>query len=338
MRASRRSSGRGWGFSFLLVVACSRAPSTTASPSASTTPSTSTSAPTPESSSSSTSPSPSPDAYFSSPPLRAHSVGHTSFVLKVALAAEDGGTRTIAFKPRSRKPHGTERYKGEIAAYRLARALGLDNVPLALPRTFQASELRAAMAAGGEGESFDALAAPLPDGRLPGALIPWIPKLEILPLEAEPWVTRRRAWLEERAAPSGDEAVLAAQISTMVIFDYLTANWDRWSGGNVAIDSPRHMILYIDNDAAFYDPPPAISLARQLGDVRRLRRFSRSFVARLRELDLGAMARATGEESPGVPLLAARVLEAADRRRREALTVIDRRIAEAGEAAVLPFE
>ena len=41
----------------------------------------------------------------------------------------------------------------------------------------------------------------------------------------------------------------------MIVFDYLTANWDRWSGGNVAEDSANGKLLFVDNDGAFYDPP-----------------------------------------------------------------------------------
>ena len=42
-----------------------------------------------------------------------------------------------AYKPRSKLPLGDHRYKGEIAAYRLAVALGLDNVPRAIPRALR---------------------------------------------------------------------------------------------------------------------------------------------------------------------------------------------------------
>src|SRR5580700_10938504 len=71
-------------------------------------------------------------------PVAATSIGHTSYVLKLRLS--DGAK--AAFKPRSKLPLGDHRYRGEIAAYRLARALGLDNVPPAFPRAFDAATLR----------------------------------------------------------------------------------------------------------------------------------------------------------------------------------------------------
>src|SRR5579859_462624 len=52
------------------------------------------------------------------PPIAAKSIGHTSYVLKITLA---DGSRGV-FKPRSRRPLGDRRYRGEIAAYRLAAA------------------------------------------------------------------------------------------------------------------------------------------------------------------------------------------------------------------------
>jgi hypothetical protein len=93
----------------------------------------------------------------------------------------------------------------------------------------------------------------------------------------------------------------------------------------------------VDNDGAFYEAPPADVLARQLTLVRRLRRFSRAFVARLRRLDVVGMRAAFGDESPGVPLLPEKVVEAADARRRTVLNAVDERIGAAGDEATLCF-
>ncbi|MEO8878706.1 MAG: hypothetical protein ABI461_24160, partial [Polyangiaceae bacterium] len=63
------------------------------------------------------------DAYFAALPVHGKSIGHTSVVFKLGLA----GGLDAAYKPRSHV--GGERFRGEIAAYRIARAWGLDNVP-----------------------------------------------------------------------------------------------------------------------------------------------------------------------------------------------------------------
>ena len=63
-------------------------------------------------------------------------VGHTSVVLRMRTVARV----TAAVKMRSRTlPHG---YQHEIAAYRVARLLGLDNVPPAIYRRVSWKEIR----------------------------------------------------------------------------------------------------------------------------------------------------------------------------------------------------
>ena len=95
--------------------------------------------PSPSPSTSTSTTGPSADPYLTADPVLSRSLGHTSYVLKLSL---EGGAVAV-FKPRSRLPLGDHRYKGEIAAYRLATALGLDNVPRAIPRAFDAATLRA---------------------------------------------------------------------------------------------------------------------------------------------------------------------------------------------------
>jgi hypothetical protein len=262
--------------------------------------------------------------YLTADVVAAKSIGHTSFVLKLRLE----GDLEAVFKPRSHKAFGTTRFKAEIAAYRLARALGLKNVPVAVPRSFDAANLRAAM----RDASFDKFAAPTPDGLLPGALMPWIAGYQVLPLESEPWRSRWQGWLTGGEAPSADEdRALAAQISTMIVFDYMTANWDRWSGANVAVDHASGTLLFVDNDGAFYEAPPQVTLAGQLALVARVRRFSGDFITRLRVLDRARIAGAIGD------VLAPNLLDAVEGRRREVVRVIEDRIASDGEASVLSF-
>ncbi len=278
---------------------------------------------------------PPPDPYLSAAPTRATSVGHTSYVLKLEMQ----GGLVAAYKPCSHLPRGDRRYKSEIAAYRLAMALGLENVPRAVPRAFAAAEVEAAFSTAQGASDFSRKVRKDADGQVRGALIPWIDRYEVLPLEEPASRARWERWLTgERTPPPEPDRNDARAISTMVAFDYLTANWDRWSGGNVARDGGTGKVLFVDNDGAFYDPPPAEALARQLGLLRRVVRFSRGFVSRLRGLgDLG-LGDAIGEESPGVPLLAARALAGVASRRQVVVELIDERLRKAGEAATLPFD
>jgi hypothetical protein len=334
MRGSRASFASTCTASAIAIViaACSREnAATTSSPSPSASHSTSSSSSPTPSIAPYTFPLTSPSAWGGAP-VSAKAVGTTSLVLKVKL--DDG--LTCAFKPRSHRPLGTTRYKGEIAAYRIARALGIDNVPLAIPRTFTAESLRAALASGPDAAKADELVVDA-DGGVRGALIPWI-KRERFDIDIEPNRSRWMAWLTSNDPLPAGQTAIARQISTMLLFDYFTANWDRWSGDNIAIDRATGTILFVDNDGAFYETPDMARLADALGLIRRMTRFSRSFVTALRAFGRSALEDALGREEAGVALLTPRVIDAADARRAKVVAIIDAKIAKQGEANVLAFE
>jgi hypothetical protein len=260
---------------------------------------------------------------FLARPDRAKSVGHTSVVYKVVLAS---GVKA-AFRPAFRK--GPIRYKGEIAAFRLGRALGIPNVLRAYPRTVRAGDLAAA------------LGRPLPaeviqsGDDVKGAIVPWIDALDFLPIEKEPLASRWRAWMKQGA--SIDAPAEARQIATMVVFDWITGNWDRWSGGNVGWAADTSTVLFIDNDGAFFATPPKEALARQWKMLEAMDRFPRALVRRLRTFDRAALAAAIGDESPGVPLLSDKALDGVDERRRALVALVDAKIGDAGDAEALYF-
>jgi hypothetical protein len=159
-----------------------------------------------------------------------------------------------------------------------------------------------------------------------------------LALEEPAWRAKWTAWLmREDAEPATADRSLASAISTLIAFDYVTANWDRWSGGNIARDSSNDRILFVDNDGAFYEHPGLVDLRRQLSRIRRVVRFSRAFVTALRALDDARLRVAIGDESRGVPLLSDAVILATEGRMTTLLAVIDAKIVRAGEAATLAF-
>ncbi|HEV3191986.1 MAG TPA: hypothetical protein VGY54_15850 [Polyangiaceae bacterium] len=239
----------------------------------------------------------------------------------------------MAFKPRSTLPLGDRRYKGEIAAYRLARALGLDNVPRAMPRTFVASTLYQAFASPKGAAEFEQKALVDKDGRVHGALMPWIAEYRSIALEEPSWRAKWTAWLMDRKARmAASDLPLASAISTMLVFDYVTANWDRWSGGNVAQAGATGGLLFVDNDGAFYERPPQDALSQQLALLRRVVRFSRKFVAALRALDDAKLREALGQDTGGEPLLSDRLMSDVLARKATVLGVIDTRFARPGEA------
>lgn len=322
MRASRRFFATACCSALALAsAACSRAGGGLGPPAPAATTSASLLEPGPEAGAgtnpSAAAPAAARDPLLTGEVVKSKSIGHTSYVLKVTL--NDGAI--AVWKPRSRLPLGDRRYRGEIAAYRLAAALSLPNVPRQAPRSFAASSLRALQ------PGFDDKALPDDDGRVRGAIAPWLERYEVVPLERpaaragwEPWLT------DGRTAVPSEQRALARDLSNLLAFDYLTGNWDRFSGGNLARDGAAGALLYVDNDGAFYDPPPAASLAAQLALLRRVARFSKSFVAALRSLDESKLRAAFGDEAPGVPLLPGRVVAGVDQRRKTVLGLVDARL------------
>jgi len=257
-----------------------------------------------------------------SAPKSGKSVGHTSVVFRIKL--ENGPE--ISFKPESKR--GKKRYRGEIAAYRLASALGLRNVIPAMPRDFDAAQLRAALEPKAR-TLFDDEAI-VRDGKVRGAAIPWLAKLELIALEAPAWRARWPGWIGSGDV-SEDQRALAGQISTMIIFDLLTGNWDRWSGANIAIDHATNTLLFIDNDGAFFDPPPPQPLAQQTALMKKTERFSRAFIASLRALTTISLGDDDG------PIVSEAVISGILSRRKLVLDQVDALVSARGEASVLAF-
>ncbi len=270
-------------------------------------------------------------AYEKDSLVSAKSIGHTSVVFKLRFKSG----KIAAFKPTSRRGGG--RFRGEVGAYRLAQALGIgDRVPPAYVALFPGGSLRAAL---GEGAKlYDDEVLPDKTGSVQGALIPWVEKLTFPPFEREPWVRRWKAWLGPGELPKGADAALAGAFSTLVMFDYLTGNFDRFSGGNIG--QTEQGILFIDNDGAFL---PALHPEAQTRNEERLlatTRFSRSFVAHLRELrefPLGLSA-VFGFDREGGPLLAAAVVEGVKARLDKLIAHVARTHTAADSVDVEPFE
>jgi len=158
-------------------------------------------------------------------------------------------------------------------------------------------------------------------------------------LESEAWRPRWKRWLARGApAPSGEDRALAAQIAAMLVFDYVTANWDRWSGANIAVDRADGTLLFVDNDGAFQEPAPPGPTEAQRKLVEATWRFPRRFVRALEALDEAETAAAIGVESPGVPLLPPAALAALEKRRARVVQMVNAKVQAAGEDAVLAFE
>lgn len=287
-------------------------------------------------------------------PRSGKSVGHTSAVFKLEL--ENG--RTVAWKPNAKRMK--RRYKGEIAAYRLAEAMGIAaNVIPACATAIDATAAAKALESNPVAAKLLADEAIIEDDKIYGARMPWLDGLRFWPLEKEPLRAEAKGWLTAGAPIPKDKVDLARQTSTLVAFDFVTGNWDRYSGHNVGIvaadhggvvgappgphrtgwpDDPRVRVLYIDNDAAFMEGAPKEHLDRNKAMLEKTDRFSRSFIAAARSLDEARLASVFGEEAPGRVLLTPAVIRAVAERVKELLAIVDAKIAAHGEAETLYFD
>ena len=269
-------------------------------------------------------------------PLRFKPVGTSSVVFKTTFV----GGLEASFRPRtSTQANG---WTNEVAAYRVARALDLDQVPPAVARAFSRAELQARL------HPDYAADWPALDEKMLGhgdvvwgALVYWVPGLRDLELDTPRGMARWGQWLSrDSGALSPDEASLAADVGTMLCFDYLIANVDRWSGGNVRADASARRVVIRDHNLAFLAPLPRSQHERVLGPMRRVERFSRRFVIALQALDEPRLRAALAPDASlpeGTPLLDEAQLRGVLDRRAALLSRVAALLDAYGDAAVLAF-
>lgn len=258
-------------------------------------------------------------------------VGHSSVVLRMRTVARV----TAALKVRSHEiQHG---YRHEIAAYRISRLLGLDNVPPAISRQVTWKEIQQRF----HDDMLDRRGAIRravrwdEDGSAPGAAVYWIKGLRSVGLENK---ARWQSWLRDGEIPESKVA-LARDLSTMIAFDFLIGNWDRFSGGNLPADSRQQRAFLRDNDRSFSMPLLPRRYEKLLDGLTQTKRFSKTLVRHLVAMDEESIREELARDpSHGVnPLLSHAQIAEVLERRATILSYIAARIDEHGEAEVLFF-
>lgn len=282
-------------------------------------------------------------------PIEFRPVGVTSLVFRTDLDAPF----RAAFKAATLQRPGSA--VNEVAAYRLARCLGLDNVPPTVLRRVSTEELqrRLAYVFQARWHDFENVLAVGPPGYVEVAAIYWIEDLQDLGLESWRDAQRVLAWLSIDGEVPPDRTNLARQMSTLIAFDYLIGNWDRWSGGNIKGGPGGDYIYMRDHDAGFAGRISESLQRRMLEPVKRTQRYSRSFVQAVRALDREKLIRELSRDpllaehirldegpgpAPAKPVLDARVFNELFDRRDTLLTYIAALIDEYGEERVLAFD
>jgi hypothetical protein len=129
---------------------------------------------------------------------------------------------------------------------------------------------------------------------------------------------------------------MAAQVSTLIVFDFLTANPDRYSGGNMKMSPDGKQLFFMDNTMSFYVDGDGYERNREI--LFKTQKFSRALYEALDKVTIMNMHRALAEEldTPYEILTPAEIAAVVSRR-----GVVQRYIAELvarhGDGAVLAF-
>jgi len=277
-------------------------------------------------------------------PLRHHSVRRTKFnhggsSLSLRLDFEGGGR--AAFKPEQINLQTVPRK--EVAAYRLDRLLGIGAVPPAVPRAFPRSELAAHVDVDARGElpRLDREARVNPDGSVVGELSWWIPELVSVEIDGvlidlPPGMALWKRYLTAGAPIPAEDHRLLKQISTMVAFDFVTNNVDRWSGSNAKGSPDGRKVYFMDNTLAFGTEPDGHPKSQEY--LSRVEKFSLAFYLALRALRESDFRREmTTDTGPYAALLNEAEIQALLSRRQLLLANIEALIQRHGEKTVLAF-
>jgi hypothetical protein len=257
--------------------------------------------------------------------------GGSSLSFRVDFA---DGSRA-AFKPAQTNLQTIPRK--EVAAYRLNRLLGMNAVPPALPREVSREELLAHL----HPESAPALpriqAETIfnPAGKTAGVFSYWIPEIRDSGLDTPEGQRMSSQWLTQGTDIPADKRWLAAQLSNLVVFDFIADNPDRYSGGNIKMSPDGSRLYFMDNTMAFF--VNADGHERNRAALLRAQRFSRHLVRALDRVTEETLSRLMLGEVDGHDVLTPSEIKAVVARRQAAQRHIATIAGQFGEANVLLF-
>jgi hypothetical protein len=267
-------------------------------------------------------------------PIVKFKLNHGGSSLSFRIDFADGSR--AAWKPMQTNMQSVPRK--EVAAYRLNRLLGLHAVPPAAPRAVTREEL------------FDHLhpetlvALPRikaetvfgPDGRTIGTASYWIPIIKDSGFDTPEGRKQTLTWLAQGQPIPEEQSSMAAQVSNLIVFDFLTANPDRYSGGNMKMSPDGKQLFFMDNTMSFYVDGDGYERNREV--LFKTQRFSRALYEALAKVTIPNMQRALAEEL-GTPyeILTPAEIAAVVSRRVVVQRYIAALIAQHGERNVLAF-
>jgi hypothetical protein len=219
--------------------------------------------------------------------------GGSSLSFRVDFA---DGSRA-AFKPAQTNLQTIPRK--EVAAYRINRLLGLNAVAPATPRMVSRADVfshlhpdTTPMLPRVRAETmFD------PRGNTAGVMMFWIPVIKDSGLDTPDGIAQSAQWLARGQTIPDDKHTLAAQLSDLLVFDFLISNPDRYSGGNMLTNQDGSRLYFMDNTMSFFIEPEGSEKTRAA--LRRAQRFSRRLFQALDRISEDALARILSQASEG---------------------------------------
>jgi hypothetical protein len=267
-------------------------------------------------------------------PIARFKLNHGGSSLSFRIDFADGSR--AAWKPMQTNTQSIPRK--EVAAYRLNRLLGLHAVPPAAPRAVTREELFQHL----HPESLQYLPRIKaetvfgPDGKTIGTASYWIPIIKDSGFDTPDGRRQTQVWLTHGQPIPPEQTSMAAQVSTLVVFDFLTANPDRYSGGNMKMSPDGKQLFFMDNTMSFYVDGDGYERNREV--LFKTQRFSRDLYESLDKVTVANMQRALAEEL-GTPyeILTPAEVSAVVSRRAVVQRYIAGLIAQFGERDVLAF-
>ena len=258
--------------------------------------------------------------------------GGSSLSFRVDFA---DGSRA-AFKPAQTNLQTIPRK--EVAAYRLNRLLGLNGVAPAAPRMVSRDELFEHL----HPDTLPALprirAETMfnPLGKTAGVIMYWIPEIKDSGLDTPQGLAESAQWLSQAAPLPPQKRPVAAQLSNLIVFDFLISNPDRYSGGNMKMSPDGSRLYFMDNTMAFFLDPAGNDKTRPA--LQRTQRFSRHLYQALDRVTLPTLERELAEEKDSpYEILTPSEMRAVVARRDAVKKHIDDLVASYGEPNVLVF-
>ena len=229
-------------------------------------------------------------------PIVRFKVNHGGSSLSFRIDFADGSR--AAWKPLQTNTQTIPRK--EIAAYRLNRLLGLNAVPPAAPRAVAREEILShlhpesvAMIPRIEAETiFD------PRGKTVGTASYWIPVIKDSGFDTPEGQRIAQAWLTQGEVIPADQRDMAEQLSNLAVFDFLTCNPDRLSGGNMKMSPDGKQLYYMDNTMSFFVEPAGKEKTR--AELMKVQRFSRATYAALDRISVPTLEQVLSVET-GTP-------------------------------------